>query len=70
LSAEHLKLVAQDHDLQIFGVLVIPHEPGEDSPEEQATRDRIMEVLPLVRGRPTGRLYCSERRPWISYPSA
>ena len=68
LSAEHLKLVAQDHDLQVFGVLVIPHERGEDSPEEQGHEDRTMEVLPLVRGRPTGRLYRSERRPWIIVP--
>jgi hypothetical protein len=32
---EHLKLVAKDHDSQVRGVLVTPHEPSEDSPEDQ-----------------------------------
>ena len=49
-------------------MLVIPHEPGEDSPEEQGHERLHQEVLPLVRCRPTLRLYCSERRPCISVP--
>jgi hypothetical protein len=54
LSAEHLKLVAQDHDLQVFGVLVIPHERGEDSPEEQG-HERPHHGGPPACERPSGR---------------
>src|SRR4030095_13773669 len=35
LPTEHLKLVAKDHDFQVLGVLVAPHEPSEDSAEDQ-----------------------------------
>ena len=35
VPTEHLKLVAKDHDFQVFGVLVAPHERSEDSAEDQ-----------------------------------
>jgi transposase InsO family protein len=53
LPPQHLKLVAQDYDLQVLGVLVAPREPSEDSPEDQAMSDRTIEVLPLPRCCPT-----------------
>jgi hypothetical protein len=53
VPTEHLKLVAEDHDFQVLGVLVAPREPSEDSPEDQAMSDRTMAVLPLPRCCPT-----------------
>jgi Integrase core domain len=35
VPTEHLKLVAKDDDFQVLGVLIAPHEPSEDSPEDQ-----------------------------------
>jgi hypothetical protein len=35
LPTEHLQLMAKDHDFQVLGVLVAPHEPSADSPEDQ-----------------------------------
>ena len=35
LPTEHLQLMAKDHDFQVLGVLVAPHEPREDSAEDQ-----------------------------------
>jgi hypothetical protein len=35
VSTEHLQLMAKDHDFQVLGVLVAPHEPSEGSAEDQ-----------------------------------
>jgi hypothetical protein len=35
VPTEHLQLMAEDHDLQVLGVLVAPQEQSEDSPEDQ-----------------------------------
>jgi hypothetical protein len=35
LPTEHLQLMAKDHDFQVLGVLVAPHELSEDSAEDQ-----------------------------------
>jgi hypothetical protein len=47
LPAEHLKLVAKDHDLQILGVLVRRYEHGQDSPQDQGHERLYHRALPI-----------------------
>src|SRR5262249_17804888 len=46
LPAEHLKLVAQDHNLQILGVLLRPYEHGQDSLQDQGHERSYHGALP------------------------
>jgi hypothetical protein len=63
VPTEHLKLVAKDHDFQVLDVLVAPHEPNENSPEDQGHErphhggPPALEILSDPPG-----VYCSERR--------